>query len=88
MLVQQPGVITELDGLMPIIELQPVPSFGDCELRANFSKFKPDSQNIGTLHPDGSRKPPPFDHHVDGNLYADIGPRIPQAIAASMLALY
>ena len=88
MLVQQPGVITELDGLMPIIELQPVPSFGDCELRANFSKFKPDSQNIGTLHPDGSRKPPPFDLHVDDNLYADIGPRIPQAIAASMLALY
>jgi hypothetical protein len=86
MLVQQPGVFAELDGLMPLIELQREPS--PLATVSEFLQVQPDSQNIGTLHPDGSRKPPPFDHHVDGNLYADIGPRIPQAIAASMLALY
>ena len=27
-------------------------------------------------------------HHVDDDMYADIGPQKPQAVAASMLALY
>ena len=85
MLVQQPGVFAELDGLMPLIELQPEPS--PLVTASEILQVQADSQNNGTLHPDGSRKPPPFDHHVDDNLYADIGRRLPQAIAASMLAL-
>ena len=79
------GVIAELDGLMPLIELQPEPSH--VVIASEFLQVQPDSQNNGTLHPDGSRKPPLFDDYVDDNLYADIGSRILQAIAASIAGI-
>ena len=85
MLVQQPGVFAELDGLMPLIELQREPS--PLATVSEFLQVQPDSQNNGTLHPDGSRKPPLFDDYVDDNLYADIGSRILQAIAASIAGI-
>ena len=47
-----------------------------------------DSLNPGVFAPDGSRLPPPYRHHVDDNLYADIGPYLLRTVAASVLALY
>lgn len=55
----------------------------------HFTKAEADSQNPGVLNSDGSRQPPTFDHHVDGDcLYADVGPFLLTTISASVLALY
>jgi hypothetical protein len=59
---------------------------------AAISAFTPayeDSRNPGVFHPDGSRRPPPYPpHHVDDNLYADVGEFLTVTVAASVLALY
>ena len=71
---------------MPSLELQPEPS--PLVIETEFLQIQPDSHNSGALFSNGSRKPPPFDHPVDDDMYADIGLQIPQAVAASMLAFY
>jgi hypothetical protein len=58
------------------------------EERARFARAIPDSINTGVLNPDGSRKPPTYNHHVDDNMYADIQEYLPRTIAASVVALY
>mmetsp|Transcript_28298 Transcript_28298/g.68844 ORF Transcript_28298/g.68844 Transcript_28298/m.68844 type:complete len:192 (-) Transcript_28298:65-640(-) len=49
---------------------------------------EPDSIHQGVVTPDGSRKSPTNDHHVDDCLYADVAKFLEQTIAASVLALY
>ena len=47
-----------------------------------------DHIHTGVLRPDGSRIPPRYNHWVDDNMYADIGPYMFRTVAASVLALY
>ena len=49
----------------------------------------PDSFNRGVLNTiDGTRRPPPYPHHVDDCYYADIGHYFYRTVASSLLALY
>ena len=70
---------------LPTIIKAPVPT---PEELAKFTPASRDSINTGVLEPDGSRRPPPFNHHVDDCLYADVGAFLVQTISASVLALY
>jgi hypothetical protein len=53
-----------------------------------FTSAESDSRNLGVFSPDGARKSPTYDHHVDDNLYADVADYLMPTIAASILALY
>src|SRR6056300_235796 len=70
---------------LPKITFAPPPTPED--IRA-FTPADRDSLNQGVLHPDGSRKPPLFRHHVDDCIYADIQATMIQTVSASVIALY
>lgn len=56
--------------------------------RKAFTRAIPDSINTGVIGPNGKRRAPMYDHHVDDNMYADITEFLPRAAAASVIALY
>ena len=58
------------------------------EEQATFQQATADSINRGVFNPDGTRRPPPFRHHVDDNLYADIRKFLLRTLAAAVLSLY
>jgi hypothetical protein len=70
---------------LPKFSLTPPPTG---EELATFVPAEADSINTGVRNPDGSRVPPPFPHHVDDNMYADVEEHITQTISASQLALF
>lgn len=53
-----------------------------------FAPANLDELNPSVISPDGSREAPPFAHHVDDNLYADIAQYVYQGLAASKIGLY
>lgn len=53
-----------------------------------FSPAQADTINCGVFGPDGSRLPPQFDHHVDDNMYADVGQFMERTVSASVIGLY
>ena len=55
---------------------------------SHFCPADRDSLNPGVLNPDGSRKPPPYNMHVDDNLYADVGEFMERTVSSSMAALF
>jgi hypothetical protein len=55
---------------------------------AKFVPAEADSINTGVLDSNGLRIPPPFPHHVDDNMYADIEDYITLTISASQLGLF
>ena len=50
--------------------------------------FDRDFTNPSVLFEDGSRKPPPYNMHVDDALHADVGTYIVHTICISILALF
>jgi hypothetical protein len=58
------------------------------EERAAFVQATPDSRHKGVFNEDGTRRPPPYPHHVDDNLYADVKPFLERTIAATVWSLY
>jgi len=66
-------------------------SFAQEPTEAEIAELVPaewDSIHRGAFEPDGSRRAPPFPHHVDDNLYADVKEHMPRTVSASILALY
>ena len=55
---------------------------------AAFRPADADVINPGVLSLDGTRKPPPYNMHVDDALYADVGIHIIHSICVSILALF
>ena len=53
-----------------------------------FTTATPDSKNTGVIDDAGQRIPPPYPHHVDDCMYADVKEYMPQTIAASVYSLY
>jgi hypothetical protein len=70
---------------LPPLELAPPPTAVEI---AQFVPAERDSQNLGVFDTHGKRLSPQFDHHVDDNLYADVGEHLLRAVSASVLALY
>jgi hypothetical protein len=70
---------------LPPIEFAPPPTNTE---RQSFVQAEPDSKNAGVLDQFGNRLPPPFVHHVDDNLYADVPQFMYRTIAASILSLF
>jgi len=70
---------------LPALNLAPLPTSADV---AAFRPADRDTTNPGVLSEDGSRKPPPYNMHVDDALYADVGMYIVHTICVSILALF
>jgi hypothetical protein len=68
---------------LPKLQFQPHPTDSSV-----FTQATPDSLNQGVFNPDGSRRSPTFDHHVDDNIYGDVEEFILLGVSASILALY
>jgi hypothetical protein len=71
--------------LLPTIEHQTAPTVEEIH---TFVRANRDSKNTGVLDEQGKRKPPPYPHHVDDNLYADVEEFLVQTVCASALAIY
>lgn len=70
---------------LPTLQLAPEPTPVEIQ---HFARADADSINTGVLDVNGQRLPPPYNHHVDDNLYADVGRFMKLAVSASALALY
>ena len=70
---------------LPSLNLAPEPTPDEV---ATFRPADADAINPGVLSPDGARKPPPYNMHVDDALYADVGIHIIHSICVSILALF
>ena len=75
-------VVSRTSPFLPKIETVPT------EETVSFTPADADTINTGVLNEDGSRKPPPFNMHVDDNLYADILTYLVRTICASVWALF
>jgi hypothetical protein len=58
------------------------------EIRDSLTRADADSKNCGIFRADGSRMLPPFAHHVDDNMYADVAEHLTRTISASVISLY
>jgi hypothetical protein len=71
---------------LPRFTLAPKPQTDEVR---SFTRANPDSKNKGVFDTvTGQRLPPPYPHHVDDNMYADVAEHITRSIAASVLALF
>ena len=80
-----PNCIRHVQHLLPPITIAPPITPAEA---AQITPAEFDSINRPPLAADGSRLPPPYNHQVDDNLYADIGENVEQCVACSALALY
>ena len=71
--------------LLPKIEHQQPASVEEI---SRFATANVDSRNKGVLDIHGKRQAPPYRHHVDDNLYAEVAPFLKRTVCASALALY
>ena len=67
------------------IELAPRPTKAEA---AAFAQADCDELNRGVFNPDGTRMPPPYNMHVDDNMYADVEEHLPRTISASLYSLF
>ena len=81
----QHDTISQTAKYLPAIQLAPLPS--SAEIQA-FVRADADSVFKGVLDKQGNRLPPQFDHHVDDNIYADVGEHMSKTVCASVLALW
>lgn len=81
----QPDTVDRAASFIPQLSFAPTPT--EAEI-AEFVQAEPDSMHQGVFEPDGARRPPPFPHHVDDNLYADVAEFMTRTVSASILALY
>ena len=81
----QPTTLPQAKRFLPAITFATPPTPVDI---ASFTVCPPDSLNSGVLDEHGNRFAPRYPHHVDDNMYADVGCFMPNTVAASILALY
>jgi len=79
------GAVATIVPYLPPLNLAPAPSARDI---ATFRAADPDTTNTGVMQVDGTRKPPPYNMHVDDALCADVGMHIFHSICVSILALF
>ena len=79
------SAVSTITPYLPALNLAPLPTSADV---AAFRPADQDTTNPGVLSEDGSRKPPPYNMHVDDALYADVGMYIVHTICVSILALF
>jgi hypothetical protein len=70
---------------LPPLQLAPEPTSTEIAL---FRPADADSINTGVLDADGNRKAPPFNMHVDDNIYADVKEHMIHTICTSVAALF
>ena len=70
---------------LPPLQRAPTPS---PEEVATFVPADVDGINVGVLGPNGERKPPPYNMHVDDALYGDVGEFLEHTICTSVSALF
>jgi len=79
------SAIATITPYLPALNLAQLPT------STGIAAFRPadrDSTNPGVLSEGSSRKPPPYNMHVDDALYADVGTYAVHAICVSILALF
>jgi len=80
-----PDIVRIAGPYLPKIVLEPEPPRAIC---ADFGQATRDSQNRGVLDANGRRLPPPFVHHVDDKMYADVSEFMLRTVAAAVLSIY
>jgi hypothetical protein len=70
---------------LPCLQLAEPPTTEEVRL---FRPADRDDKNPGVLDADGNRLSPPFNMHVDDNLYADVGMYLFRTICSSIGALF
>ena len=70
---------------LPPIQMDPPPSAAEI---AKFTPADPNSRHTGVLDDNGNRLPPPYNMHVDDNMYADVSTFLVQTVAASAAGLF
>lgn len=80
-----PNVIHRVRHLLPPVSMgQPLTTTE----AATITPATFDTLNRPPLDEEGLRLPPPYNHQVDDNLYADIGPNVEHTLACSAMAMY
>jgi len=80
-----PNIVQIAGPYLPTIQLEPEPPDEVC---ATFAQASGDLLNKGVLDTNGRRLPPPFVHHVDDKMYADVAEFMLRTVAAAVLAIY
>ena len=81
----QPTVLEDAKQYIPVLPIaQPL----TLTEQNNMTKATADTTNKGVLDNNGNRLAPPFNHHVDDNMYSDIASEFPKALSASILGAY
>jgi hypothetical protein len=79
------NTVQEAKPYLPEITLSPKPTQ---EESASFAQASKDKKHSGVFDEAGNRIPPPFQHYIDDNPYADVRKYVHQMVSASILALY
>ena len=82
---RDPSVVHQAAAFMPPISFTPDPTPAEV---AQFVQAEPDVLNQGVLDANGERLPPPYPHHVDDNMWADVREFVPRTAAASIMGMY
>ena len=80
-----PTLLDDAAQYMPDISIADPPSASTVQ---SFTLAEADTRHRGVLDQDGNRLSPPFNHHVDDNMYADTRANLHRTIAASVMSLY
>ena len=80
-----PDITSKAAPYFPLIRFSKPPTKAEI---ATFRRADRDSINSGVWSATGHRTPPPYGHHVDDNMYAEIDINMPRTISASVIALY
>ena len=81
----EPNIVQKAKQYLPEITLSPSPSQAEAAL---FAQASSDKKYKGVFDETGNRLPPPFQHYIDDNPYADVRENVPRMVSASILALY
>ena len=82
---QQSDTISQTTKFLPTIQLAAPPSV---DVTHSFVRADADSMNGGVTDRNNNRIAPQFDHHVDDNIYADVGEHMHRTVCSSVLALW
>ena len=82
---KQSDTISLTTKFLPAIQLAAPPSTNVIQA---FVRADADSVNRGVIDSNNNRLAPQFDHHVDDNIYADVGEYMHKTVCSSVLALW
>ena len=82
---KQSDTISQTTKFLHAIQLATPPSTTETK---SFVRADADSMNGGVVDSNGNRMTPQFDHHVDDNIYADVGEHMYKTVCSSVLALW